>query len=139
MPMVVEHIDAIARKKQRSVLFLEFGVPKDGNSFTSSYNYQKDPIRAEILQWLDAHNITYEMCGDIASEYGWRAYRGQIYLDVVPDESNEVYMFLNDYLEDEEGKSKFEGVIFYILSLEDAMKNAHHDEPGFWDRWAENF
>ena len=139
MAIIVEHIDAIARKKQRSVLYLEFGVPKEGKSYSSSYQFEQDPIRQEILAWLDKNNIAYTMCGDIASENGWRAYRGQVYLDVVPDDSNEVYALLNDYLEDKDGKSKFENVIFYILSLEIAMKNAHHDEPGFWDRWAENF
>jgi hypothetical protein len=25
------------------------------------------------------------------------------------------------------------------VKLSTAMKNAHHDEPGFWERWAENF
>jgi len=34
---------------------------------------------------------------------------------------------------------KIDGVVFCYLPLEMAMKNAHHDEPGFWDRWAENF
>jgi hypothetical protein len=34
---------------------------------------------------------------------------------------------------------KFEGAKFCYLPLAVAMENAHHDEPGFWDRWAENF
>lgn len=139
MAVLIEHIDAIARKKQRDVLFLEFGVPEDKKSYSSSYEYEKDPIRGEILAWLDAHNISYTMCGDFASENGWRAYRGQVYLDVVPDELDVVYKLLNEYLEDNEGKIKFKGVMYYILSLEIAMQNAHHDEPGFWEKWAENF
>ena len=139
MAVLIEHIDAIARKKQRDVLFLEFGVPEDKKSYSFSYEYEQDPIRTEILAWLDAHNISYTMCGDFASENGWRAYRGQIYLDVVPDELDVLYKLLNEYLEDNEGKMKFKGVMYYILSLEIAMQNAHHDEPGFWEKWAENF
>ena len=32
-----------------------------------------------------------------------------------------------------------EQVQFFYLPLEHAMRNAHHDEPGFWDKWADNF
>ena len=34
---------------------------------------------------------------------------------------------------------RFDDVKFYIVTLEHAMQNAHHDEPGFWERWADNF
>ena len=27
----------------------------------------------------------------------------------------------------------------FFIGLAYASKNAHHDEPGFWDRWAEDF
>jgi len=31
------------------------------------------------------------------------------------------------------------GVRFYVMPLDYAMENAAHDEPGFWERWAEDF
>jgi hypothetical protein len=46
---------------------------------------------------------------------------------------------LHEYLEYPDGSMRFPTVRFYFLTLEIAMQNAHHDEPGFWDKWAENF
>jgi hypothetical protein len=34
---------------------------------------------------------------------------------------------------------KLSGVLFYCLPLELPLKNAHYDEPGFWEKWAEDF
>ncbi|WP_340122667.1 hypothetical protein [Methylobacter svalbardensis] len=47
--------------------------------------------------------------------------------------------YLRDYLENPDGSMRFETVGFWVLPLETAMKNAHHDESGFWERWAEDF
>jgi hypothetical protein len=30
-------------------------------------------------------------------------------------------------------------VRFTLYTLAYCMKNAHHDEPGFWERWADMF
>jgi len=43
------------------------------------------------------------------------------------------------FLEYPDGTMRFDDVKFYVVPLQDPMKNAHHDEPGFWERWAENF
>lgn len=43
-----------------------------------------------------------------------------------------IYYELNDYLKYPIGEIRFPTVRFYYLALEVAMKNAHHDEPGFW-------
>jgi hypothetical protein len=37
------------------------------------------------------------------------------------------------------GTMRYENIRSYYLPLEVAMKNAYHDEPGFWERWAEDF
>jgi hypothetical protein len=50
-----------------------------------------------------------------------------------------IYHELNDYLEYPNGEMRFPTVRFYYLALEAAMQNAYHDEPGFWETWAENF
>jgi hypothetical protein len=34
---------------------------------------------------------------------------------------------------------RFDKAKFYVVTLDAAMKNAHDDEPGFWDKWAEDF
>lgn len=143
MPMLLEHIDAIARKKQRAVLYLTFHPKKSkkGSSMSvfSSFNWKNDQRRNQVCEWLTAHHIAWQPCGHIASENSMLPYIGQIYLDVPFDENDPQYVLVRDYLEFPDGRLRFKTVGFWYLTLEKAMENAHHDEPGFWEKWAENF
>jgi hypothetical protein len=143
MPMTIEHIDAIARREQRDVLYVCFhpqnwGDLGDDGSWLD-YDYDQDDRRNAVIMWLDDHSIPWVECGPIASETCMRSYLGEIYIDIPFDEGNPQYQLLRDYLEYPDGTMRDENVRFYYLSLEDAMKNAHHDDPGFWERWAEEF
>ena len=140
MPMLIEHIDAIARKKGRDVLFLDFTTDLGEDSFeTFNVDWKSIPIRQQVIAWLDQNKIEWCMCGFFADENGMCSYQGRIYVDVPFDTQDPVYQKLSSYLETPEGEMKLEGVKFYVLPLERAMENAHHDEPGFWEKWAENF
>ena len=66
-------------------------------------------------------------------------YHGQIYIDIPFEPSAPEFKSLEAFLEFPDGKSRLDGVTFFYLPLAKAMENAAHDEPGFWDRWAENF
>lgn len=134
MAIALEHIDKIAREKQRDVIYIEFD-----KKVYPSYEYENYTVRIELMQWLEEHEIPYLPCGHIASEYGWESYRGQLYIDIPMDENNPKYKLLDNHLENEDGSFKIEGIRYMYVPLEVAMKNAHHDEPGFWDEWAENF
>ena len=134
MPQIIEHIDKIARDKKRDVLFVSF----DKDEFPD-YDYEKYKVRSKVIKWLEKNNIAFKKCAHYASKYGWEAYRGQLYLDVPMDEINKDYIKVIEYFENDDGTMKIKGVTLYFLSLEEAMKNSHHDEEGFWDRWAENF
>ncbi len=142
MPMLIEHIDAIARKKQRAVLYVTF-EPHQSDARASwkrfSYNWEKDPMRETVCQWLTEHHIPWQPCGAVADENMMCSYRGQIYLDVPYDDNDPLYVLVRDYLENPDGSRRFESVYFWYLPLDKAMENAHHDEPGFWEKWAENF
>lgn len=96
-------------------------------------------IRQEITNWLDAHAIAWEPCGPVASVNSMSSYRGQIYLDVPFDESDPAYDMLRNYLEKPDGSMAAKGVKFCYYPLSEAIKNAHHDEPGFWENWVNNF
>ena len=138
MPMLIEHIDAIARKKGRDVLFLDFPQEDNEDSFPVS-DWDTVPIRQQVIAWLNQNQIEWRECGHVANENMMCGYRGRIYIDVPFDTENPVFQKLSGYLETPEGEMKIDGVVFCYLPLDVAMENAHHDEPGFWEHWAENF
>lgn len=137
MPRLIEHIDAIARKKGRAVLYLEFH-PQTREA-RRDYRFDQDPMRQSVLAWLDAHDVKWEECGPFANPNRMAPYLGQVYLDVPYDETLIDYRHLRDYLEWPDGTMRHAGVRFYAMPLDHAMCNAAHDEPGFWERWAEDF
>ena len=131
MPGLAAHIDAIARREQRSVLYLEFH-PNDKDT-SRRYRYLDDPARKQVLAWLDEHGIGWESCGPFADIQIMPSYAGQVYLDVPYDETLPKYRELRDYLEFPNGSARLPGVRFYLLPLDVANKNAEHDRPGFWE------
>lgn len=135
MPELIEHIDAIARKKGRAVLYLEFH-PHDG---WRRYRFEADATRDGMLAWLDQHQVGWQPCGPFATPGGFGPYLGQVYLDVPFDEGFPAYRNLRDYLELPDGSMRHAGVRFHAMPLDYANRNAEHDEPGFWDRVWENF
>jgi len=131
MPYLIEHIDKIAREKGRDVLYIYFRF--------YYFNYKDSPVRIKLLQWFYENKIEVLPCAIVASEHHFESYRGQLYIDVPFDENHPDYIKVRDHLENTDGSSRIPGVIFCYLPLEHAMKNKHHDEPGFWEKWAENF
>lgn len=130
----IEHIDKIARELQRGVLFIAFS-----RDLFRSYEYKNNKERNDLIQWLNDREIAYTRCASIASERTMESYRGQLYIDLPFDVNNEKFQELDEHLCNADNTPKIPGVLFYYLSLDAAMENAHHDEPGFWDKWAETF
>jgi hypothetical protein len=143
MVMLIEHIDAIGRRKRRDVLYLQFHpLGADGpygRSKALDYNPDRDETRQAILAWLDAHHIPWSMCGSISDTRVMDSYRGQVHIDVPFDDGDPTYCSVRDYLEHPDGSIRHEGVRFYVVPLAQAMENAVHDTPGFWENWAKGF
>jgi len=135
MPQLLENIDAIARRLKRDVLYLEFLKAQRPHRA----DYRNLETRARITQWLDSEGIEWRECGQPASETVIRPYAGEVFINVLFDEADDQYRKLQAFLEYPDGTMRFDDVRFYVVTLQIAMKNAHHDEPGFWDRWADNF
>jgi hypothetical protein len=135
--ILLQHIDAIARARQRAVLYLEFHPAERASA--ANYLFERDVVRDQFLAWLDMHGIGWQPCGPIASILRMESYRGQVYVDVPFDENLPLYCLLRDALEHPDGSMKLSSVRFMVLSLDRAMENAEHDEPGFWERWADTF
>ena len=156
MPMLVQHIDKIARDKKRDVLSLVFHLfEAEGEISEESevgldletldleallyFDYEACKPRQEVMKWLTANGIQFCPCLGAADEQGMQSYAGQLYIDVPFDENDPVYQKLRDYLENPDGTMKISGITFCYYPLEMAMKNAHHDEPGFWEEWEKDF
>jgi hypothetical protein len=135
MPQTLEHVDAIARRLKRDALYLDFVKAKRPHR----EDYRRLESRARIVQWLDSEGIGWCECGPFASETVIGSYAGEIFIDVPFDENDVQYRKVQAFLEYPDGTTRFDDVKFYVVTLQLAMKNAHHDEPGFWDRWADNF
>lgn len=143
MPYLIEFIDKIARTKGRDVLLVGFRPPEDVSAdlwdSEADIDWQRLPVRRQIIDWLETQGIAWQPCDYMADENSITSYEGQIYIDAPFDEANPTYRQLAAYLEMPDGTPRQAGAWFYVLPLARAMENAHHDEPGFWERWAENF
>ena len=132
MPLLIKHIDTIAREKQRDVLFIIFEGNENGASEIDE-DWETLPLRKQIIEWLEAHGIAWSPCGEYADVNQMVSYRGQIYIDLPFDQTLPPYQALELFLENPDGSMRFHNAIFARLSLESAMKNAEYDAPGFWE------
>jgi len=146
--MIFEHIDKIARDKKRDVVFAVFHADMGDTSAisnllsaiaTQDLDWQDLTIRKQLIEMLDAEGIDWQPCGSIANENMMCGYYGQIYIDTPLAPSDPNYQKVLAYLETSDGKMRYPNVTFCVLQLSTAMENAHHDEPGFWQHWAEKF
>jgi hypothetical protein len=141
MPELIEHIDAIARRVKRDVLFLVFvepGTQDLSDAMTESFfqtNRGNSNIENETRLWLTKNNIGHYACAPFASENFFMGGPVWLYIDVPFEENNVEYKLISNYLENKDGTMKIPGVRFCYTTLEKAMKNAHHDEPGYWDKF----
>jgi len=137
MPMIIDPIDAIARKKQRTVLYVTFVPLNDKGYFDAEgFDWENCETRKRVINWLESNNISYRFC-QLFLEDGVLVcpYLGHIYLDVPFHRENAEYKKLENYFENPDGSMKDETVRFCYLPLKAAMKNAHHDDPDYWDNW----
>lgn len=137
--MNIPNIDQIARQKQRTVLFLtfmpEYGYGEQRLRNRNSYDWRIDSDRIQITEWLTFNNIPWYPCRGLANDINIQLYRGEIYLDILYDEFDDTYQMVRNYLEYADGSMRFEHAVFWYLKIETAMRNKHHDVPGYWERW----
>ena len=136
MPQQLEHIDAIARREGRDVLYLTFYEDQTGARVSG--RWQDNPSRQAVIDWLMANGYAWSACGEIAKDNAMASYRGSIYIATPFDRELPAYRKLQNFLEHDDGSLRLPKMRFWALALSVATKNAHHDEPGYWERWAEN-
>lgn len=139
MPILIEHIDSIARKLQRDVLYIAFDTKStaEHKDESNGANWRTLKIRQHVVNWLDSRMIEWRCCGHYADVNSMISYQGQIFVDVPFDQDHPVFQELTLFLENPDGSMQFPNCTFYYCKLDAAMKNSAHDEPGFWKNWAE--
>jgi hypothetical protein len=137
MPMIIQHIDAIARQKKRDVLFVLFHRHTDEDDLGQPE--RREALRQSVIEWLEANGYVWQPCGHVADTSLMMSYQGQIYIDVPYDETLPEYRKLATFLEYPDGTTRLPGVDFCYLRYERALENVEHDAPGFWEKWAEDF
>jgi hypothetical protein len=135
MPLVIDHIDKIARVKKRDVLFVTF----TGASDAPHTDWRDMQPRTDLIQWFQDNDIEVTPCAGMANVDSIASYEGMLYIDLPADESSLQYKLLCEHLENADGTMRHKEIFFYLLPLEAAMKNAHHDQPGFWQDEMEDF
>jgi len=140
MPQIMQHIDAIAREKNRDVLFVHFENYEHENADAESYH-----LRQNLMEWLQQRQIAFAPCMGIEQPGVIESYAGDLYVDVPFDEDDLSYQKVCEHLEDAEGNMKIPGVLFFVLSLETALEieadreefltfHPDHDLDGFSGR-----
>ncbi|MCA8067407.1 hypothetical protein [Burkholderia sp. AU38729] len=139
MPMLIQHIDAIARAMKRDVVFATFpacGLSPEGET-NDWENYEP---REELIAWLDENGISWMPCAFFADERTLIfPYDGRIYIDVPYDLLDRSYQKVSAHLENPDGTPRIVGVRFWYVPIDMAMKNKHHDDPGYWEKRAEEW
>ena len=138
MPQLLKHIDAIAREKDRDVLFVHFENYEHENADAESYH-----LRPNLMEWLKQRQINFAPCMGIEQPGVIESYSGDLYIDVPFDEAHPIYQMVSEHLEDAEEEMKIPGVLFFVLSLETALEieadreeflSLNHDEDEFSGR-----
>lgn len=138
MPQLIDHIDAIARRAGHDVLYLTFFEDAAGQHVAE--HWEQNLSRQAVLAWLDANGYAWQPCGEVASD-DWLVcgYRGSIHVDVPFDRNDDAYLKLEQYLEYPGGRLRLPRMRFWVLPLSMAMRHAHHDVPGYWEKRMEDF
>lgn len=131
--IVLPYIDDIALEKQRDVVFVEF-FKDDWDCVTNkpidpTINYWGEhETRNKIIKWLEDNNIEFrETFSQYVPGLITQPYRGGLYIDVPYDENDPQFQKVSNFLEYEDGTSRFESVYFYYFLLSDAIKHEDRD------------
>lgn len=117
MPKLLHHIDEIACERQHDVILVEF------HNFAVGYHldYQSNPSRRAIVEWLDDNNIPHWECSGVPSGFGCPRYRGEIYIDVPYDRDDTLYMKIESFFENPDGTNRHEGAWLRGYTLESCI------------------
>lgn len=120
MPILVLHIDEIARQKQRDVLFVSF--PELEPCSEPKFDINTYPSRIHLMAFLDENRIPWTPCAHFSDSGLLEGGTEWIYLDVPWDVENAHYQKVAEYLETPEGDPRDPKARFLCLTLAKALQ-----------------
>jgi hypothetical protein len=142
MIMAIEHIDAIARRRGRDVLYVTFSSSRanDGRSAPRKrFDWERSQARTELIEWLTRHGIGWCPCAGFANLNSMEDYRGGLYVDIPIDLESREFNAFQHYAEFPDGTPRNSTLKLYICTFADAQRNSAHDAPDFWGQWVSTF
>ena len=117
MPMLIEYIDAIARNKNRDVLFASFeseessDLPTPVGEKPLSFNWlhqdwENHSVRKRVTEWLDENGIGWQPCDNFADPNVMFPYMRKIHIDVPCDNDLPEYRKLEAFFENQDGSMR---------------------------------
>ncbi|WP_290901736.1 hypothetical protein [Aquabacterium sp.] len=131
MVMLVDYLDAIARRKKRDVLYVDFGLALGSCPDRSAWKML--PARTQLIEWFCEQEIELEIAVFVANDeiLITPPYRGEFYIDIPYDKDDPKCQLVLQHMETNDGFSKLHGVRLCLLELSVAEKYAYRDLPGF--------
>jgi hypothetical protein len=121
MVALTYHIDEIARTRKSDVLWVAFEYPNSGSLERMPKRLRQH--RAKIIFWLGQRKIYYEECFGAFDGALEEAYRGDLFVDLPVDRTNQDFIDLEAMLEQPDGSPSVPGCFLYHLPLKAARKN----------------
>ena len=125
-PKIIKSVDKIAREMGKDILFLEF---LSINKEQDYRHFKAFKHRQDTIVWLYDMGIHFEECLPYSEGEEWTGgYLGHLYFpSAVMSEDDGLYRTLKGHFENKDETSRIDGVDFYYLPLEEALKNCHID------------
>lgn len=121
MPRLISTTGEIGVREHHEILFLAFQNVPESKSLVDE-PWERIPERQTVIQWQDQQGIGWKLCLHCSPGTLSTPYRGEIYLDVAPQEGSECFERLLALLEDVAGRCRFDGVDFWAVLLGKSQK-----------------
>lgn len=134
MVMLVEYLDAIARRKKRDVLYVDFEPALGPCSDRSAWMIL--PVRMQLIEWFCEQDIELEAAVFVPNDelLITPPYRGEFYIDIPYDKDDPKCQLVLQHMETSDGFSKLPGARLCLLEFSVAEKYAYRDLPGFLEK-----
>ena len=127
MPILIPHVEEIAREERRDVLVVCFGKRTASYAFSGEFKLSpgEERQRAQLIRWLDDNGVGFRRCWNPALREGeWLAapYDETIAVDVTHEPTDKGYQKFIEQVELSDGTPRSPDLICYVFQYGDATR-----------------